>query len=105
MAIHHIQVEVVSTSIEHALCLNTGELATTFGQWNEGILESYLIEITAEIFKVADPDTGSPMVDVILDTAGQKGTGKWTIMNAVENAVVISTINAAVEEHRRRTTD
>ena len=50
-----------------------------------------------KIFEQKDPETGKPLVDLILDTAGQKGTGKWTLMNAVENAVVISTINAAVE--------
>jgi 6-phosphogluconate dehydrogenase len=68
-----------------------------FTDWNDGDLESYLIQITAEIFKQVDPETGKALVDLILDTAGQKGTGKWTIMNAVENTVVISTINAAVE--------
>jgi len=73
------------------------ELATVFTDWNDGDLESYLIQITAEIFKQTDPETGKPLVDLILDTAGQKGTGKWTIMNAVENTIVISTINAAVE--------
>jgi len=73
------------------------ELAKVFTEWNEGDLESYLIQITAEIFKQTDPETGKPIVELILDTAGQKGTGKWTIMSAVDNAVVISTINAAVE--------
>ena len=73
------------------------ELAKVFTEWNEGALESYLIQITAEIFKQTDPETGAPIVEMILDTAGQKGTGKWTIMSAVDNAVVISTINAAVE--------
>jgi 6-phosphogluconate dehydrogenase len=73
------------------------ELATVFTDWNKGDLESYLIQITSKIFEQVDPETGKPLVDMILDTAGQKGTGKWTIMNAVENAVVISTINAAVE--------
>jgi 6-phosphogluconate dehydrogenase len=73
------------------------ELAGVFDDWYAGDLESYLIQITAEIFKQKDPETGKPLVDLILDTAGQKGTGKWTIMNAVENTVVISTINAAVE--------
>jgi 6-phosphogluconate dehydrogenase len=73
------------------------ELGEVFSDWYEGDLESYLIQITAEIFKQKDPESGKPLVDVILDTAGQKGTGKWTIMNAVENSVVISTINAAVE--------
>ena len=73
------------------------ELGAIFSEWYEGDLESYLIQITAEIFKQKDPETKNPLVEMILDTAGQKGTGKWTIMNAVENAVVISTINAAVE--------
>ena len=73
------------------------DLAKVFTEWNNGDLESYLIQITAEIFKQSDPETGKPIVEKILDTAGQKGTGKWTIMSAVDNAVVISTINAAVE--------
>ncbi|GAA5127490.1 decarboxylating NADP(+)-dependent phosphogluconate dehydrogenase [Luteolibacter yonseiensis] len=73
------------------------ELAEVFTEWNEGDLESYLIQITSKIFAQKDPETGKPLVDLILDTAGQKGTGKWTLINAVENAVVISTINAAVE--------
>jgi 6-phosphogluconate dehydrogenase len=73
------------------------ELETVFTDWNSGDLESYLIQITSKIFGQKDPETGKALVDLILDTAGQKGTGKWTIMNAVENAVVISTINAAVE--------
>ena len=73
------------------------ELATVFTDWNNGDLESYLIQITAKIFEQNDSETGKALVDVILDTAGQKGTGKWTLINAVENAVVISTINAAVE--------
>jgi 6-phosphogluconate dehydrogenase len=73
------------------------ELAEVFTDWNNGDLESYLIQITSKIFEQKDPATGKALVDLILDTAGQKGTGKWTIMNAVENTVVISTINAAVE--------
>ena len=84
-------------NIFKAAGFTAAELATVFSDWNDGDLESYLIQITAEIFKQTDPATGQPLVEVILDTAGQKGTGKWTIMNAVENAVVISTINAAVE--------
>jgi 6-phosphogluconate dehydrogenase len=73
------------------------ELAEVFTEWNKGDLESYLIQITAEIFKQKDKKTTKPLVDLILDTAGQKGTGKWTLINAIENAVVVSTINAAVE--------
>jgi 6-phosphogluconate dehydrogenase len=84
-------------NIFKAAGFSADELATVFSDWYAGDLESYLIQITAEIFKQKDAETGKPLVEVILDTAGQKGTGKWTIMNAVENAVVISTINAAVE--------
>lgn len=84
-------------NIFKAAGFSAAELAEVFSSWNEGDLESYLIQITAEIFNQKDPESGGALVDVILDTAGQKGTGKWTIMNAVENSVVISTINAAVE--------
>jgi 6-phosphogluconate dehydrogenase len=84
-------------NIFKAAGFTAAELGEVFTSWNDGDLESYLIQITAEIFKQIDPETGKALVDLILDTAGQKGTGKWTIMNAVENTVVISTINAAVE--------
>ena len=66
-------------------------------EWNRGDLDSYLIDITAQIFRKKDPETGKPMVDVILDKAGQKGTGMWTLQSAIRQSVVISTINAAVE--------
>ena len=84
-------------NIFKAAGFDAAELAEVFTEWNAGDLESYLIQITAEIFKQQDPETDKALVDLILDTAGQKGTGKWTLINAVENAVVISTINAAVE--------
>jgi 6-phosphogluconate dehydrogenase len=77
--------------------MSSDAMADVFAQWNAGDLQSYLIQITAEIFKQRDAATGLPIVDVILDKAGQKGTGQWTLINAAENAVVISTINAAVE--------
>jgi len=77
--------------------LKPAELATVFANWNAGDLESYLIQITAKIFAQNDPETGRPLVDLILDTAGQKGTGKWTLLTAVDQGVVVSTINAAVE--------
>jgi len=84
-------------NIFKAAGFTAAELAAVFSDWYAGDLESYLIQITAEIFKQTDAETGKPLVDVILDTAGQKGTGKWTLLNAVENAIVVSTINAAVE--------
>jgi 6-phosphogluconate dehydrogenase len=73
------------------------EMAEIFTKWNEGPLESFLIEITSKIFEEKDPETEQHLIDLILDKAGQKGTGRWTVMNAASNAVVISTINAAVE--------
>ena len=73
------------------------EIAAVFDRWNQGELQSYLIEITARALEQTDPDTGRPLVDLIVDKAGQKGTGRWTLINAAENAVVVSTINAAVE--------
>jgi 6-phosphogluconate dehydrogenase len=77
--------------------MNDKELAETFTEWNKGELDSYLIDITSRIFRKKDPDTGKPLVDVILDKAGQKGTGMWTLQSAIAQSVVISTINAAVE--------
>ncbi len=79
------------------LGLTTEELADIFAEWNKGDLDSYLIDITAQIFRKHDPESGQPMVDVILDKAGQKGTGLWTLQSALRQSVIISTINAAVE--------
>ncbi len=75
----------------------TDEMAAIFNEWNEGDLLSYLIQISGKALEQKDPETGKPVVELIVDKAGQKGTGQWTLMNAAENAVVISTINAAVE--------
>lgn len=60
------------------LGMSAPEMAEVFKKWNQGVLDSYLIEITADILSQTDEKTGKPMVDVILDSAGQKGTGKWT---------------------------
>lgn len=73
------------------------ELADIFADWNDGDLESFLIEITANIFKQKDPETGKDIVDLIVDKAGQKGTGRWTVMGSVEQAVPFSTIAGSVE--------
>src|SRR5438046_5357051 len=83
--------------LKDVLQMDASQLADTFAEWNKGELESYLIEITSEVFRKIDPDTGKPLVDVILDKAGQKGTGLWTLQSAIAQSVVISTINAAVE--------
>ncbi len=77
--------------------MQTHDIAAVFNRWNEGPLQSYLIQITGRALAQLDPETGKPVVDLILDKAGQKGTGRWTLINAAENSVVVSTINAAVE--------
>jgi 6-phosphogluconate dehydrogenase len=83
--------------LKDVLEMDASQLADAFTEWNKGELESYLIEITSQIFRKIDPDTGKPLVDMILDKAGQKGTGIWTLQAAIRQSVVISTINAAVE--------
>lgn len=75
---------------------SANELADIFRRWNRGPLESYLIEITAQILDAKDPETGRPMVDVILDRAGQKGTGKWTSEAALSLGIPAMTIAEAV---------
>lgn len=81
--------------LRFGLALNTDELADIFDRWNNGVLDSYLVEITRDIFKVRDVD-GEPLVDKILDSAGQKGTGKWTGINALELGVPLTLIGEAV---------
>jgi 6-phosphogluconate dehydrogenase len=76
---------------------SNGELAEIFSEWNEGDLQSYLIEITANILWRLDEESGESLVDFILDEAAQKGTGKWTSQNALDVGAPIPTINAAVE--------
>ena len=73
------------------------ELAGIFDEWNGGELRSYLIEITARVLESIDPETRKPLVDVILDEAQQKGTGKWMSQNAFDIGAPIPTVNAAVE--------
>jgi 6-phosphogluconate dehydrogenase len=77
--------------------LSAVELHQVFAEWNKGELKSYLIEITADIFAKTDDETGQSLVEVILDEAQQKGTGKWTSQNALDLGAPIPTINAAVE--------
>ena len=83
--------------LRSVLGMKAEELADTFSTWNEGLLDSYLIKITSEIFRVVDEETGRPLVDLILDKAGQKGTGKWTAQVALDLGVAIPTIGAAIE--------
>lgn len=82
--------------LKHVLGLDAQELHEVFTEWNKGELDSYLIEITADIFTKNDEETGKPMVDVILDKAGQKGTGKWTSKNALDLGVPLPLITESV---------
>jgi 6-phosphogluconate dehydrogenase len=83
--------------LHRGLGLSATELHEIFAEWNEGKLRSYLIQITSEIFTKMDPETGQPLVDMILDEAQQKGTGKWASQNSLDIGAPIPTINAAVE--------
>lgn len=73
------------------------ELAAIFARWNDGPLGSFLVEITAKVFGVTDPETGQPLVDLVKDQAGQKGTGRWTAEAGLEFGVPIPTIAAAID--------
>ena len=79
------------------LGMEAQEMADVFDEWNRGDLESFLIEITAQILRVKDEETGKPLVDLVLDKAGQKGTGKWTSDIALDLGIVTPTIDAAVD--------
>jgi 6-phosphogluconate dehydrogenase len=81
--------------MREALELPVEDLQQVFSQWNQGVLDSYLIEITRDILKIRDSD-GGPLVDKILDSAGQKGTGKWTAINALETGIPLTLIGEAV---------
>jgi 6-phosphogluconate dehydrogenase len=83
--------------LKSALGMSAAEMRDVFAAWNQTELNSYLIEITAAVLGHTDSETGKPMVDVILDKAGQKGTGKWTSQNALDLGIAIPTINAALE--------
>jgi 6-phosphogluconate dehydrogenase len=80
--------------MKESLGLSAEELRAVFDQWNRGVLDSYLIEITRDIFGVKDED-GSPLIDKILDAAGQKGTGKWTTVSALDQGMPVTLIGEA----------
>jgi 6-phosphogluconate dehydrogenase len=83
--------------LSRGLGYDAERLAETFGAWNEGELESFLLEITARIFRVADERSGEPLVERVLDLAEQKGTGRWTATTALELGVPMPSIAAAVD--------
>jgi 6-phosphogluconate dehydrogenase len=82
--------------MKHLLGMSAQECADVFARWNQGVLDSFLIEITADILGQKDPATGAPFVDIVLDTAGQKGTGKWTSVNALDMGTPAPTVAEAV---------
>jgi 6-phosphogluconate dehydrogenase len=79
-----------------ALTMPAGAIADVFAEWNTRRLESYLIEVTADVLRFEDPETGGPLVDYVLDAAEQKGTGRWTIESALDLGSPVPTIDAAV---------
>ena len=83
--------------LTRAAGMSAREIADVFATWNEGELRSYLVEITARVLERVDSETGKPLVDLILDEAQQKGTGKWMSQNAFDVGAPIPTVNAAVE--------
>lgn len=82
--------------MKKTLGMNAEEMQKVFAEWNDGELDSYLIEITKEILDKEDPETAKPVVDIVLDTAGQKGTGKWTSQSALDLGSPAPTIAEAV---------
>ncbi|MBA8905077.1 MULTISPECIES: NADP-dependent phosphogluconate dehydrogenase [Aminobacter] len=82
--------------LRDGLSMTPKQIAPVFAGWNKGRLESYLIEITASVLEADDPKTGKPVVDIILDRAGQKGTGKWSVIEAQQLGIPATAIEAAV---------
>ncbi|MBK5969119.1 phosphogluconate dehydrogenase (NADP(+)-dependent, decarboxylating) [Thiorhodovibrio winogradskyi] len=82
--------------MQRLLGMRPAAIGETFARWNKGVLDSYLVEITADILQQTDPVTGAPLVNIVLDAAGQKGTGKWTSINALDLGVAAPTIAEAV---------
>ena len=82
--------------LRYAAGMSPAEIAEVFREWNSGDLDSYLIEITAEVLAQVDAETGRPLVDVILDAAGQKGTGRWTVKAALDLGIPVTGIGEAV---------
>jgi len=97
--IEYADIQLIAESYDllgQSLGLSAPELAAVFAGWNDGDLESYLIEITAAVLGKTDAKTGRPLVDLILDTAAQKGTGKWTSQSALDLGVPVTAITEAV---------
>jgi len=83
--------------MRNLLGMSATEMADVFDEWNKGDLNSFLIEITGKVLRVTDPESKKPLVDMVLDKAGQKGTGKWTSEVALDLGIIVPTINASVD--------
>jgi 6-phosphogluconate dehydrogenase len=97
--IEYVDMQLIAEAydlIRRGTTKSAAEIADVFAEWNKGELESYLIEITAEVLRQVDAGTGKPLVDVILDSAGAKGTGAWTVQTALDLGVPVSGIAEAV---------
>jgi 6-phosphogluconate dehydrogenase len=97
--IEYGDIELISEAyflLKNSLEMSYEEMHHTFVEWNHGELDSYLIQITADILSKRDPETGQPMAEVILDRAGQKGTGKWASQSALDLGIAAPTIAEAV---------
>lgn len=81
--------------MKRGLGMHPSEIAEVFDKWNKGVLDSFLIEITRDVLRYNDND-GVPLVEKILDKAGQKGTGKWTAMNSLDLGMPVTLIGEAV---------
>lgn len=81
--------------MKRGLGLSADEMADVFEKWNGGVLDSFLIEITRDVLRFKDDD-GSPLLEKIMDSAGQKGTGKWTAINALDLGMPVTLIGEAV---------
>lgn len=82
--------------LRRALALDAEAISSYFAQWNTGILESFLVELTAKVLTVQDPETDAPLIDMVLDAAEQKGTGRWAAQEALDLGVPVPTIMAAL---------
>ena len=83
--------------LRRGLGYDAARIAETFDEWNRGPLDSFLLELSAEVLRVRDDKSGAPLVDKVLDVAGQKGTGKWSAQIALDLGVPVPTINAAID--------
>ena len=82
--------------MKRGLGLTNAAIGNVFEKWNKGVLDSFLIEITRDIMRYNDPDDDIPLVEKILDSAGQKGTGKWTAINALDLGMPVTLIGESV---------